>query len=364
MSVDVERPVDGERFSGMGTSGGNDPRGVVRHFAFLLLQDYSMIALTSAIEPLRMANHLSGAERYRWTLLTVDGAPVAASNGILLKPDAILAAAPDIDALFVCGGVNVEQSWSEQLRAPLQRLARRNIALGALCTGSWVLGRAGLLNGYRSAIHWENTVSLRELFPAVIVTEELFEVDRDRYTCSGGTAPLDLMLNLIARDHGKELAVAISEEFLCERIRGPNELQRIPLQQRFGRLQPTLSESVALMEANIEEPLSIDELATHVGVSRRQLERLFRKYLDTVPARYYLQLRLRHAQHLLLQTSMSVSHIAVACGFASTQHFSTCYRERFGMSPRAQRVQIWPMLRPASLPVSGTARSSGTTPAP
>lgn len=333
----------GSASSGDGLPGG----GPVRHFAFLLLPDFSMIALSSAIEPLRMANRLRGVPCYRWTLMSVDGLPVCASNGIEFRPDAALGAAPDVDVLFVCGGVGVEQAWNETLRAALLRLARRNISLGALCTGSYVLGRAGLLNGYRSAIHWENTVSLREMFPGVVVTDELFEVDRDRYTSSGGTAPLDMMLHLIGRDHGGDLAVAISEEFLCERIRGPHEQQRVPLQQRFGRLQPTLSESVALMEANIEEPLSIDELASHVGVSRRQLERLFRKYLDTVPARYYLQLRLRHAQHLLLQTSMSVSHIAVACGFASTQHFSTCYRERFGMSPRAQRIQVWPMLRPA-----------------
>lgn len=322
--------------------------GPVRHFAFLLLPDFSMIALSSAIEPLRMANRLRGVPCYRWTLLSTDGLPVCASNGIEFRPEAALNACPDVDVLFVCGGVSIEKSWSEPLRSALQRLTRRSMALGALCTGSYVLGRAGLLNGYRSAIHWENTVSLREMFPDVIVTDELFEVDRDRYTSSGGTAPLDMMLHLIGRDHGNDLAVAISEEFLCERIRGPHEQQRVPLQQRFGRLQPTLSESVALMEANIEEPLSIDELATHVGVSRRQLERLFRKYLDTVPARYYLQLRLRRAQHLLLQTNMSVSHIAVACGFASTQHFSTCYRERFGMSPRAQRIQVWPMLRPGS----------------
>lgn len=322
-----------------------------KHFGFLLLKDYSMIAMSSAVEPLRMANLLSGEERYRWTLYTLDGAPVAASNGMVITPENALAGThADLDALFVCGGICVEKAWQDVLREPLHRLARRRIPLGALCTGTYVLARAGLLDGYRCTIHWENASSLRELFPSARVSQELFEIDRDRYTCSGGTAPLDMMLNLIAREHGRDLAVAISEEFLCERIRGPSERQRVPLRERLGRMQPLLSETVALMEANVEEPLSIDELAAHVGISRRQLERLFRKYLNTVPTRYYLELRLRQARQLLLQTNMSVGNIAIACGFASTQHFSTCYREFFGMSPRAQRVQVWPLPRTPSIP--------------
>jgi transcriptional regulator GlxA family with amidase domain len=330
-----------------------------KHMGFLLLKDYSMIALSSAVEPLRMANLLSGEERYRWTLFTLDGAPVAASNGMIVTPESALAGShADLDALFVCGGICVEKAWQDVLREPLHRLARRRIPLGALCTGTYVLARAGLLDGYRCTIHWENATSLRELFPSARVSQELFEIDRDRYTCSGGTAPLDMMLNLIAREHGRDLAVAISEEFLCERIRGPSERQRVPLRERLGRMQPILSETVALMEANVEEPLSIDELAVHLGISRRQLERLFRKYLNTVPTRYYLELRLRQARQLLLQTNMSVGNIAIACGFASTQHFSTCYREFFGMSPRTQRVQVWPLPRTPSIPATAPANEA------
>ena len=202
-------------------------------------------------------------------------------------------------------------------------------ALGALCTGSYLLARAELLNGYRCTIHWENLASLREEYPRLIISSELFEVDRDRYTCSGGTAPLDMMLHLIARQQDQPLAAAISEEFLCERIRGRHDRQRIPLRLRLGTSQPKLIEAVALMEANLEEPMSPDELALHVGLSRRQLERLFQKYLSCVPTRYYLELRLARARQLLLQTTMSIVDVAFACGFVSAPHFSKCYRDFF-----------------------------------
>jgi transcriptional regulator GlxA family with amidase domain len=178
---------------------------------------------------------------------------------------------------------------------------------------------------------------MHEEFPHLIVSPELFEIDRDRYTCSGGTAPLDMMLHLITQQHGRELAAAISEEFICERIRGHNDRQRIPLRLRLGTSQPKLVEAVSLMEANIEEPMSPDELALHVGLSRRQLERLFQKYLSCVPTRYYLELRLARARQLLLQTKMSIVDVAFACGFVSAPHFSKCYRDFFGLPPRDER---------------------------
>ena len=179
--------------------------------------------------------------------------------------------------------------------------------------------------------------SLREEFPEVIVSPELFEIDRDRYTSSGGTAPLDMMLNLIHRQHGSHLAVAISEEFICERIRGRNDRQRVPLRLHLGTSQPKLVEAVSLMEANLEEPMNLDEIARHVRLSRRQLERLFQKHLHCVPTRYYLELRLARARQLLLQTPMTIVDVAFACGFVSAPHFSKCYRDYFGFPPRDER---------------------------
>ena len=285
-----------------------------------------------------MANYLTDQRLYRWSTLSLSGNPVQASNGIAMVPDGTLAAVPqDLHTLFVCGGVKVEQNSSRELISAVRKLGNRKLTLGALCTGTYVMAQAGLLQGYRSTIHWENLASLRENFPNLIISTELFEIDRNRITCSGGTAPLDMMLQLISRQHGHDLASAISEEFTCERIRGRHDRQRIPLRLRLGTSQPKLVEAVSLMEANIEEPMSPDELARHIGLSRRQLERLFQKYLNCVPTRYYLELRLRRARQLLLQTSMSIVDVAFACGFVSAPHFSKCYRDHFGSPPRDER---------------------------
>lgn len=304
---------------------------------FLLTPYYSMIAFSSAIEPLRMANRLSGTELYQWVTYTVDGQPVPASNGLEILPDAAINRASDLNALFVCSGLDVEAACDRNTLAWLRKLGQQRMNFGALCTGSHVLARAGLLDGYRCTIHWENIASMREAFPRVVVSYELFEIDRDRYTSAGGTAPLDMMLNLITQQIGSDIATAISEAFACERIRGRHDRQRIPLQLRLGTSQPKLIETVSIMESNIEEPIGLDELARHVGVSRRQLERLFQKHLNCVPTRYYLELRLARARQLLLQTSISIVDVAFACGFVSAPHFSKCYRDYFGIPPREER---------------------------
>ena len=284
-----------------------------------------------------MANRLRKEELYEWPIYTMTGEPVAASNGLLINSDAHINQAGDLDALFVCSGIRVAKVWNEPLRQCLQKLGQKKIVLGGICTGTYLLAKAGLLDGYRATIHWENMASLREIAPNVKVTEELFELDRDRYTVSGGTASLDMMLQLVNRKYGKELAASVSEQFVCDRMRGAYDKQRIPLKLLLGSNQPKLTEAVELMEANLEELLNLDDLASLVGISRRQLERLFRKYLHCVPRRYYLDLRLKKARQLLLQTSESVSEIAIACGFVSSSHFSKSYREIFGLSPREER---------------------------
>ena len=308
-----------------------------RRIGFILVPDYSMIAFASAVEPLRMANRLSGRTLYEWITLTHDGQPVQASNALSITPDSNLAEAGKLDMVLVCGGVNIDQALDKGLLFWLRKLAHQKIPIGALCTGSYLMARAELLNGYRCTIHWENLASLREEYPQAQVTSELFEIDRDRLTCTGGTAPMDMMLSVIAQHHGGQLAGAISEVFVCERIRGSNDRQRVPLRVFLGTSQPKLVEAVSLMEANIEEPMSLDELASHVALSRRQLERLFQKHLSRVPTRYYLELRLERARQLLLQTSKSIVDIAFACGFVSAPHFSKCYRDFFGIPPRDER---------------------------
>lgn len=314
----------------------------IRRIGFLLVTNFSLIAFSSAFDALRMANRMREQKIYEWQVLTYDGQPISSSSGLTITPDRDITSATDLDILFVCAGDKVHLTADKPLLTWLRKLAQKKVALGAMCTGSYLLARAGLLDGYRCTIHWENMASMREEFPNAIVSQELFEIDRERYTCSGGTAPLDMMLNIISRHHGAQLAVAISEEFICERIRGRHDRQRVPLRLHLGTGQPKLMEAVALMEANLEEPMSLDELAQHVRLSRRQLERLFQKYLSCVPTRYYLDLRLAKARQLLLQTSMSIVDVAFASGFVSAPHFSKCYRDFYGIPPRDERRQRRP----------------------
>ncbi len=308
-------------------------------YGFLLVENYSMIAISSAIEPLRMANRLAKQDLYEWPVYTLDGNPVPASNGLIINPDDAIENAKKLDILFICAGVDVAGVFNKDLQSTLHKFDRQKTKLGGLCTGTFLLAKAGLLDNYKCTIHWENLASMREEFPQVIVNDELYEVDRDRLTCAGGSAPLDMMLKLIAESHGGKLSANISEQFICDRIRGRHDRQRTPLQQHLGASQPKLIEAITLMEANIEEPMSIDELSHLVGVSRRQLERLFQKYLNCVPTRYYMDLRLNCARRLLLQTGKSVIDVSLACGFVSPPHFSKCYRDYFGIPPRDERQQ-------------------------
>jgi transcriptional regulator GlxA family with amidase domain len=296
-----------------------------------------MIALTSAVEPLRMANRLCQQEIYSWTIASLDGPPVASSNGLALAPTVALERCDALDVVFVCGGIDVQEAVTAPLLAALRRLAQHRVPLGALCTGGYALARAGLLDDCRAAIHWENMSALREEFPRIHFTDQLFAIDRERYTCSGGIAPLDLMLNMIGGDLGPALAARISEQFILDRIRNDQDRQHIPLQAQVGVFHERLIQAAALMEEHIEEPLSLDQLAAASGVSRRQIERLFKRHVGQVPTQYYLGLRLRRARELLLQTSMSITEITTACGFQSPPHFSKCYRNAFGHPPSAER---------------------------
>ncbi len=313
------------------------PKSPTTTFGFLLLHKYSSMAFSAAVEPLRLANRELGYNAYSWRLFSVDDSTVTSSCGFNIETEGVITNQWPLDTLIVCGGLGIENAWSKSLSQALRRLTHEKVNIGAICTGAYILAKSGLLDNYRATIHWENMAAVREEFPKVNFADSLFELDRDRFTCAGGSAALDMMLGLLTKSHGPMLSAKISETLICDRVRGHNDHQRIPLRLRLGTSQPKLTEAVILMEANLEEPMSLDELSGYVGVSRRQLERLFKKYLSIVPTRYYLELRLTRARQLLLQTNKSIVDVALACGFISSPHFSKCYRDYFGMPPRDER---------------------------
>jgi AraC family transcriptional regulator, glycine betaine-responsive activator len=306
-------------------------------YAFLTLPNYSLIAVSNALEPLRMANRLVGKDVYEWSVISLDGQPTESSSGLKLSPTGTLDRLGAVDILFVCGGINIREAVSAPLLSTLRRLADRRISLGALCTGGYALARAGLLDGFRATIHWENLSALREEFPRVLMSDQLFTIDRNRFTCSGGTAPLDLMLNLIEAKLGSRISQRVSEQFIVDRVRKDKDRQYIPLRARVGVSHRGLIRVAQLMEENIEKPLSLEKIAKSTGLSRRQIERLFKRDLNCVPKRYYLEMRLRRARELLLQTAMPIMDITAACGFQSPPHFSKCYRNQYGYPPSAER---------------------------
>ncbi|MEE8188946.1 MAG: GlxA family transcriptional regulator [Kiloniellales bacterium] len=318
---------------------GQSPDGPER-LGFLLVPGFSMIGFFSAIEPLRVANRLKGRQLYSWRIFSLDGEPVAASNGMTIVADASISQVERFPTVIVCASYEPERYLSKRLLAWLRRLDRQGARLGALETGAHVLARAGLLDGYRATLHWESAPAFAEKFPTVEVSHELFEIDRKRITCSGGTAAIDLMLHLMAGRHGQQLALDVSEQLLHARIRNPDDHQRMALGQRLGVRHPKLIRIVEAMEENLEEPLRLDGLSALGGISRRQLERLFRNHLADTPSGYYLKLRLYRARQFLEQTDMSVLDVSLACGFISAPYFSRAYRALFGRAPRDDRRNL------------------------
>jgi transcriptional regulator GlxA family with amidase domain len=303
---------------------------------FLLVPGFSAMAFFSAIEPLRVANRLARRALYVWRIYAAQADPVEASNGMRLVADLPFGAERP-PTLIVCAGFHPERAESKSTLATLRKFARAGVRLGALDTGAHVLAKAGLLDGFRVSIHWEAAPGFREEFPDIEVSGELFEM-RDRiFTCAGGTAALDLMLAMIGAQHGLELASAISEQFIHDRIRTSRDHQRMQLAARLQVHNGKVLQVVELMESGIEQVMDIAALAEAVSVTPRQLERLFDHALGQSPARYYRKLRLDRAQHLLRETGMSVVQVAVATGFNSVSSLCRAYRECYGRSPSSDR---------------------------
>ncbi|MDX1512442.1 MAG: GlxA family transcriptional regulator [Gammaproteobacteria bacterium] len=312
------------------------PASTIR-VGFLLVPDFGILGFASALDALRHANQIAGRECYRWILMSADGAPVQSSAGLTLPVDAPVDENLGLDIVLVIAGVGAEHVDDPRIISGLKRLSRRRITVGGVSLGSYLLARAGLLEGYRCTVHWENLSAFREEFPRLDVSDEVFELDRDRMTCSGGTASLDMMLQVITDNQGARLAAKVADACIMDRVRSSGEPQRMPLRLRVGVSHPKLLRAIELIEACEDRRQSQSQLAEMVGLSERQMERLFRKYLDTTPSRYARDYRLRRGRDLLRQTRMNVVDVAVACGFTTASHFTKSYREYFGVTPGDDR---------------------------
>jgi AraC family carnitine catabolism transcriptional activator len=317
---------------------------------FLLVPRYSMMAFVSALEPLRVANRLSQQTLYAWEIVSRDGGPVAASNGLSLLADRPMDDAHTrFSKLVVSASFAPEAGYDPATGRWLRALDHAGVALGGMDTGVFFLAWAGLLDGYRATTHWESLPSFAESFPKVQTGAGLFIIDRNRFTCAGGTAALDMMLHLIRMRHGQALAAAVSDQFIHAKIRDPQERQRTAAQARDDAPRQGVALAIDLMESHLEDVLSIDSLCAAAGVSPRQLQRAFQRQFRVSPQRYYLELRLQRARSLLQYSGLSVTEVAVACGFVAASHFSRTYSAWAGRPPAAERASrgraVMPVMR-------------------
>lgn len=337
--IEASAPEDGcERFISKGSAHFHLKQPVLtRDFYFVMLPKMTMLAFASAVEPLRIANQLTGKCLYRWFLLTEDGRPVRCSNGINIVPDGPLGSPKRGDTVFICSGVDGYLAASERTLAWLRTQARHGSVLGGICTGAFTLARAGLLDGRRFTLHWENQPAFQECFPHLPVSNQLYCRDGSLITCGGGNGCLDMMASIIEDNYGRDLATRVLEMCLNLDHRDATRSQRMSVAAEIGSRHPVLVDVLRDICTNFSENISIERLAERHALSRRQLERMFQQNLGLSPGQKLRQVRLSHAASLLAETNMSMSEIAVACGFPSFEAFRSAFKNSFGTAPSQQQ---------------------------
>ena len=329
-----KRPT--QRRNGDGSS--PEPPAAAQTVGLLLVPGFALMSYAAAVEPLRAANLISGKELYRWWNAAPGGKPVMASNGLAIIPDCGTATERDADMVFVCAGGNPALFDDKSVFAWLRRLARKGVSIGGISGGPYVLAKAGLLDQRRATLHWEHLPAFREAFPDVAVIPSLFEIDGNRITCSGGISALDMMVALIERDHGRQLAASVGDWFLHTHIREGFGPQRMDLRYRLGVADEKLLIVLRAMETSIETPQPRAALARSAGISLRQLERLFHRHIGHGIHFHYRWLRLERARQLLRETTLPVLDVALATGFASASQFARAYVSAFGEPPSHTRL--------------------------
>lgn len=308
---------------------------------FVLLDGYSMISFASAIDPLRIANKLLGRLAFRYECASLDGKPVESSCGFGIEVSQSLDGIVKPDLVIVCSSDGVENlAGLDLLGSELRKMQRHGVQIGSICTGSYVLAKYGLLQDQTCAIHWEYLAVAKEMFPSVDFKAQIFVQDENCMSAGGGTAPIDMMIKLIHDVAGAELAVRVADIAIHSLERKSDEPQKTGVISVVKQKDANLARCLSLMEENIEEPLSTSEISEMVGISRRQIERTFMRYLNTTPRRYYLDIRLEHASYLIRRTDMRIDQITFATGFVNSSHFSKAYLKKYGKTPSADRKTL------------------------
>jgi len=308
---------------------------------FFLVPGFSLLALSCAVDALRAANPVLGRRAYEWRLSAdfdasrPEGSVPSSSHIRLPAKPLAHNASPGFaaDLIAVVGGERSHDYESAALAGRLKRAAGRGARIGSISDGAFPVAAAGLFDGYRSTIHWKCLDAYRERFPGLDIRTSIFEIDRNRFSCAGGTTSLDLMLTFVMAAHGAETASLVAENYVHDRIREAAQEQHVTAAIRMAGRNRHLADAILLMERHLEDPLPVDRIADAAGLSGRQLTRLFRSHLRQPPGRFYLDLRIDRAASLLRQTGMSVSEIAVACGFQSASHLGRHLKRRHGTTP-------------------------------
>lgn len=311
--------------------------GPPKDIHFLLLPRLTLLAFSAAVEPLRIANQVTGKTLYRWFLISEDGGPVACSNGVSLGADTGLEDLPRGGFALVCSGTEPAASASPRALSWIRRQHAHGTRFGGICTGAFALAQAGVLKRQRFTLHWENQPAFAELFDGLEPSANLYEIDGGLLTCGGGNAATDMMLEMIETDHGKDLAVIVSDMCIHFRSNNREALQKSAYSVALSSRNQRLINAMQFMHDTIEEPVEISAVAEHAQISRRQLERLFQRYVGTSPVQFYIELRVGRALALLNETHMSVAEISAATGFSSATQLSIRFKKRYGQSPAAFR---------------------------
>ena len=308
---------------------------MVQHVTFCLCPGFSLFSIAAALDVMRHANRFASSEYYRWTFLSENNRAVTDSNGIALSPGADIAMAATSARAFIVAGFDASQIRQPGLCAWLATQARNGQVIGGISNGAFLLAASGLLNQYSATTHWEDFESFCLLYPEVHARYQRFVIDRNRISCAGGSATLDLFLELARQDLGNEVALKISRQMLLQEqsIVLPGSTSRTPGRQ----YSPPVQRALSLIEAGVGQSITVSQLAQRIGISRRDLLRLFHKELNNTPSRVLSQRRLDRARSLILNTGLPMITIAESVGFSSQSHLTTSYRAEFGITPAQQR---------------------------